>query len=290
MSGVNDAGKSGGSEPCEGSVLPENPRECALVKEGDWIASPNFNERRDGACADLLLLHYTATPTNDYALELLTSPAAGVSSHYLVDGEGRIIQMVSEAKRAWHAGEAEWAGNKDINSCSIGIEIQNQGYALARPPAYGRAQMAAVVRLCEDIVARHKIAPSRVLAHSDVAPHRKQDPGAHFNWRQLFEAGVGIWIEPPAIDPSPVEAGYEGAEMLEPAVASVAEIAAMQEKLAQIGYGIEINGELDQRTLVVVTAFQRHFRPALVSGVPDWQTLAVMDLLLERLELEKAVS
>lgn len=267
MTGVNDAGKSGGSEPCEGSVLPENPRECVLVKEGDWIASPNFNERRDGACADLLLLHYTATPTNDYALELLTSPAAGVSSHYLVDGEGRIIQMVSEAKRAWHAGEAEWAGNKDINSCSIGIEIQNQGYALARPPAYGRAQMAAVVRLCEDIVARHKIAPSRVLAHSDVAPHRKQDPGAHFDWGMLAAHGVGLVVSPTA--------AADGAAV----PLSADEVAGLQAELFEIGYGLEISGEMDERTRLVITAFQRHYRPALVDGIADRSTVEAIGLL-----------
>ena len=104
--------------------------------------------------------------------------------------------MVAEKYRAWHAGVAEWAGETDINSCSIGIEIQNQGYALERVPPYGEAQMAAVTELCADIVERNKIKLHRVLGHSDVAPHRKQDPGAHFDWSLLAKRGVGHWLSP----------------------------------------------------------------------------------------------
>lgn len=263
------------------SLLPIAKDTC-LLKAGDWLPSPNFNERRATIdrhdaddCSvgqvkiDLLLMHYTATPTNAYALELLTSAEAGVSSHYLVDGQGRIIQMVAEGKRAWHAGEGEWAGECDINSCSIGIEIQNQGYALSRVPAYGERQMAAVTELCSDIVHRHKIKPSRVLGHSDVAPHRKQDPGAHFDWERLALVGAGIWLEPPEV------------KMMGNLLALDSnEITTLQAKLSEIGYGIEQTGKWDKRTHLVVTAFQRHYRPLLVDGVVDEQTYLLVDQLL----------
>lgn len=266
------------------SKLPV-PTDTSLLKQGDWIPSPNFNERRatvnlcgapvvQTACVkiDMLLLHYTATPTNEYAIELLTSPEAGVSSHYLVDGRGRIIQMVAEKHRAWHAGVAEWAGERDINSCSIGIEIQNQGYALDRVPPYGVAQMAAVTQLCADIAKRYDIKPCRVLGHSDVAPHRKQDPGAHFNWKQLAEAGAGIWLDP-------CDEQAFNKEVSCPELKS-AELSELQGKLSAIGYGLEVTGEFDQRTSLVITAFQRHYRPQKVDGKLDPQTLELIDELL----------
>lgn len=267
------------------SSLPV-PTDTALLKDGDWVPSVNFNERRPTVdlCGteamqsgfelsptvkiDLLLLHYTATPTNDYALQLLTTPEGGVSSHYLVDGRGRIIQMVAEKHRAWHAGEAEWAGETDINSCSIGIEIQNQGYALQRVPSYGEAQMVAVTELCADIVKRHKIKPHRVLGHSDVAPHRKQDPGAHFDWARLAKKGVGFWLGSDDVVDNKCP-DLEEALLIE-----------LQRKFVAIGYGIEITGELDQRTVQVITAFQRHYRTSKVDGMLDLQTIDHVDQLL----------
>lgn len=249
------------------------PDDSALVKADCWVPSPNFSERRNGARVDLLLMHYTATPTNAYALELLTSKEAGVSSHYLIDGEGRILQLVGERYRAWHAGCSCWAGVEDINSCSIGIEIQNQGAALVRLPAYGRVQMDAVEALTKDIVQRHDIPPCRVLAHSDVAPHRKQDPGAHFNWQRLALVGVGLFVE------ADVEGGYEAASLDKTGLME------FQDKLSAFGYKLDVTGEMDERTTMVVAAFQRHYRPRLVSSVIDKETLVLMDLLLKELAL-----
>lgn len=250
------------------------PNDTALVGADGWVPSCNFEARRGERAVDMLLIHYTATPTNDYALQLLTTPEGGVSSHYLVDGEGGILQLVAEADRAYHAGEALWAGESDVNSCSIGIEIQNQGAALARVPAYGRAQMAAVRALCADIVKRHNIPKSRVLGHSDVAPHRKQDPGAHFDWKGLAADGIGHWVEPKHA-PSDVAAGL-----------GENDIALLQEKLRQIGYGVDVTGVLDGRSVLVITAFQRHYRPALVSGIVDLGTLEAVDLLLDAIDGE----
>lgn len=248
------------------------PLDSDLVQPEDWIPSPNFEPRRGEGGVDMLLLHYTATPTTDYALELLTSASSGVSSHYLIDGEGRIIQMVAEQHRAWHAGEAVWAGASDINSCSIGIEIQNEGAALARLPAYGKRQMQAVIALCRDIIKRHSIPAERVLGHSDVAPHRKQDPGAHFDWQALHAAGVGLFVQAPGLVPGPaleLECG---------------ELLIIQEQLCAIGYGLEASGELDERTRLVIAAFQRHYRPLRVDGALDRQTVQLIAALKAKIK------
>ena len=248
--------------------LPRFPNECALVAPEDWLPSCNFEPRNNDGTIDLLLLHYTATSTTEHALELLTTKEGGVSSHYLIDEDGRILQLVAERERAWHAGEAVWDGEVDVNSCSIGIEIQNQGAALAVLPPYGARQMAAVVALCQDIVARHNIPAHRVLGHSDVAPHRKQDPGAHFDWARLARAGVGLWVEADGFAPGPCLA------------LSYAEMKGFQEKLQTFGYGLQVTGEHDERCRLVVTALQRHFRPERVDGEIDEHTLKVLDLLL----------
>jgi len=157
--------------------------------------SPNHGERKPGCAPDMIVLHYTGMPDADAALERLCAPDSEVSTHYFVYEDGRIIQCVPEARRAWHAGKAGWAGETDINSCSIGIEIANPGHQHGYPE-FPRRQIAAVITLCRGIAARRRILPDRVLAHSDVAPTRKQDPGEKFPWPLLARSGVGLWVDP----------------------------------------------------------------------------------------------
>jgi N-acetylmuramoyl-L-alanine amidase len=152
--------------------------------------SPNHGERRNGRTPDCILLHYTGMPTGEGALARLCDPEAEVSSHYLVFEDGSVLQLVSEARRAWHAGAGRWKDDTDLNSCSIGVEIVNPGHDGALPP-YPKAQIEAVASLCRDIAARHAIAAERILAHSDIAPGRKRDPGEHFPWETLHALGVG---------------------------------------------------------------------------------------------------
>lgn len=159
-----------------------------------WCPSPNFGERK--AAVDMLIMHYTGMNSGEAAVNWLCNVESGVSSHYLVDVDGTITQMVSEGDRAWHAGKSSWDGVEDINSCSIGIEIQNEG-PLGDFPEFPDVQMMAVTELSLDIIARHKIADSRVLGHSDVAPGRKIDPGEKFPWQALAKTGVGCWPHPP---------------------------------------------------------------------------------------------
>jgi len=162
-----------------------------LMKKIKKIPSENFNERAGGKI-DMLILHYTATKDAEQAIEFMTCPKRSVSAHYLIKEDGSIIQMVDEEKRAWHAGVSYWQGERDINSRSIGIEIQNRGHEAGCPP-YPAAQIRAVIALCRDILARRAIPPEHVLGHSDVAPDRKIDPGEHFPWKKLAGKGIGRW-------------------------------------------------------------------------------------------------
>jgi N-acetylmuramoyl-L-alanine amidase len=235
-----------------------------------FVASPNFGERRGRL--NCLILHYTGMPTAQAALDRLTDPASEVSSHYFVWEDGRIDQLVAEEARAWHAGRACWKGESDLNSVSIGIEIVNPGHDGGLPPFPDR-QMAAMAALGRDLVSRWKIPPERVLAHSDVAPGRKRDPGELFPWRRLWEGGVGHWV-----DPVPVsgQALFRHEEDGPP-------VRALQAMLALYGYGIELTGIYDRRTRVVVEAFQRHFRPERADGEVDASTVATLKALIEGL-------
>ena len=227
----------------------------------------------------MLLLHYTDMPTAVAACRWLCDANSKVSCHYLIDEHGGIVQMVDEEKRAWHAGASSWRGAVDINSMSIGIEVHNVGHA-AGYPAFPAAQMQAVLELCLDISKRHTISPERVLAHSDVAPGRKIDPGEKFDWAMLHRAGIGHWVEPAAIG---------GGIFLQEGDRGEA-VTALQAALQLYGYGLEVSGHFDQRTRVVVEAFQRHFRPARVDGVGDQSTIETLFKLANAVPLLNSTS
>jgi N-acetylmuramoyl-L-alanine amidase len=155
-------------------------------------SSPNFGPRRDGLTPALVVLHYTAMPSAEAALDRLCDPEAEVSAHYLVAEDGRTWALVEEDQRAWHAGAGSWAGRGDVNSRSIGIELANAG-PLADFPPFPEPQMAALETLLDGILARWGIRPAGVIAHSDLAPGRKADPGPKFDWRRLARGGRALW-------------------------------------------------------------------------------------------------
>lgn len=232
------------------------------------IASPNHGERVDRAAPDSIILHYTGMPTEEAAISWLCNPESQVSSHYLVRENGDVVQMVPESRRAWHAGKSFWAGATDINSRSIGIEIANAGHPSL--PDYPQKQIEAVAQLCLDCAKRWSITPDRVLAHSDIAPVRKVDPGEHFPWAQLHQMGVGHWVEP-----APLGGGrfFSQGDQGQP-------IEALQSMLSFYGYNIEISGEFNAETVGVVKSFQLHFRQAKVDGVADSSTIDTLHRLL----------
>jgi N-acetylmuramoyl-L-alanine amidase len=232
-------------------------------------ASPNHGERAAGKPVDILLLHYTGMISDERALKWLCDPESGVSSHYFVFEDGRVFQLVEEGRRAWHAGKSFWAGETDINSRSIGIEVANPGHEFGYRP-FPDAQIVAVIALCRDILARNSIPPERVLAHSDVAPMRKDDPGELFPWATLAKAGIGV---------APVAETINGRETLRIGERGPA-VATYRQQLARYGYGIDPGNEFDVLTEAVTKALQRHFRPARVDGAADPETVAVLEALL----------
>jgi len=228
--------------------------------------SPNFNERK--VPPDILVLHYTGMQTGEAALQRLCDAAAEVSSHYLVEEDGRIFRLVAEERRAWHAGVSFWKGETDINGRSIGIEIVNPGHEFGYRP-FPEAQIASVIALISDIRSRWDIEDSRIIGHSDVAPARKDDPGELFPWKQLAEAGHGLWVEPAAAPGDPLSEGAEGAGVF-----------ALQAGLTRLGYDCAPSGTFDGRTTEVIRAFQRHWRQERVDGIADGETRARLIALL----------
>ncbi len=238
----------------------------------DVIPSANYGERNRGRLPDMIVLHYTGMPDVEAAIAKLCTAGTDVSAHYIVLEDGRIVQSVPEAKRAWHAGVSYWAGEEDINSCSIGVEIINRGHDWGYPD-FPLRQIAAVIALCRGIMLRRGIPSHRVLAHSDIAPSRKKDPGEKFPWHSLANSGVGHWVQPaPIVRAETLRLGSISDDVLK-----------LQQAFAKYGYGIPVSGRYDGPTMDVVTAFQRHFRPARVDGIADVSTLSTLHALLTNL-------
>ena len=222
--------------------------------------SPNFDNR---ACAiSHIILHYTDMADCEAALARLCDAAAKVSAHYLIRRDGHIFQLVDEAARAWHAGVSFWQGETDMNSASIGIELDHDGHKDGKMEAFPEAQMAALISLLQEVTARHAIAPQNILGHSDVAPGRKIDPGEAFDWATLSEAGFGLWPDNVPIEDVPSLAlGSEDKA-----------VAPLQKALAAIGYQITADGVFGPQMQAVISAFQRHFRPTKIDGIADAET------------------
>ena len=229
--------------------------------------SPNFEQRLSPP--DLIVLHYTGMATGEAALARLCDPTPPrVSSHYLVEEDGRIFRLVAEERVAWHAGASFWKGRRGLNAVSIGIEIVNPGHEFGYRP-FPAAQIDSLIRLLDDVRSRWDVANGRIVGHSDIAPDRKVDPGELFPWKRLAEAGHGLWAEPSPSPGPPLSEGDEGTGVF-----------ALQAGLTRLGYDSAPSGQFDAATKTVVAAFQRHWRPGRVDGVADGETRARLVALL----------
>lgn len=230
------------------------------------VPSPNFDARRGPP--DMLVLHYTGMQTAEAAIARLCAPEAKVSAHYVVDEDGSILKLVPEERRAWHAGRGVWLGETDCNAASIGIEMVNPGHEFGYRD-FPEVQVDAVISLIADIRTRWTIPDNRIIAHSDLAPDRKQDPGERFPWKRLAGAGHGLWFEPAqeriAALGVPLKVGDEGLGVI-----------VLRAGLHRLGYGLAPGGDFDEATRLTVEAFQRHWRPAQVDGVADGETRATL--------------
>lgn len=229
-------------------------------------ASPNHDQRT--LTVDMLLLHYTGMQTGQAALDRLCDPQWKVSSHYLVEEDGRVFQLVDEARRARHAGVSFWRGETDNNSRSVGIEIVNPGHEWGYR-AFPEAQISAVIELSQAILSRHDIPAGHVVGHSDVAPDRKTDPGELFPWGLLAENGIGI--APPVI--------HEGGRLLISADGESEVAVRAQSLLSQIGYDVPSTGLWDPHSITNMTAFQRHFYPQRLDGLVDEGGLQALEMV-----------
>jgi len=212
--------------------------------------SPNFDARKPVVPLQFIVLHYTGMKSTEEALARLCDPAAKVSAHYVIDEDGRVFQLVDEKYRAWHAGESYWQGIMDINSASIGVELSNPGHEFGYRP-FPPAQIQALKKLIHDIMRRHHLPEGAILAHSDIAPERKEDPGELFPWRELAAEGFGLW-------PIPQEADYAPADEIK-----------IHKLLSSIGYNC--SPENENKALL---AFQRRYYPEKLTGKPDSETVA----------------
>jgi N-acetylmuramoyl-L-alanine amidase len=236
--------------------------------------SPNVNERKDGIAPDAIILHYTGMKTAEGAEDWLCDTRSQVSSHYLVYEDGSVVQMVPEGKRAWHAGVSYWQGETDLNSHSVGIEIANPGHDLGYVD-FPDAQIEAVIHLCRDIMARWNISPRRVLAHSDIAPTRKIDPGEKFPWSTLAREGVAHYLPPaPLREGTSLTRGDAGEDVKK-----------FNEDLRRFGYLLSSTDIYNDDTATVVKAFQRHYRPVLVDGIADYSTIVTLARYLQSYDL-----
>ncbi len=234
-------------------------------------ASPNYDARPPATPIDTLVLHYTGMQTAAAALDRLCDPASRVSSHYVVEEDAAVWALVAENHRAFHAGISSWRGHTALNGRSIGIEIVNPGHEWGYR-AFPPAQIDAVEALCRAVIARHPIPPRNVIAHSDAAPDRKEDPGERFPWAELADRGVGVW---------PI--GVPDLGEARPAI-SAEELRSVRAGLRRIGYLVDAQGGSDPALATVLRAFQRHWRPERVTGLADRGTRARLAALLRQLD------
>lgn len=258
----------GSGTPPPTATRPETGAPATAVRAPNIDRS--YTSQNQDSRALYIVLHYTVLDW-EKSLKVLTT-GGQVSAHYLVrDNPVASYALVDENRRAWHAGASFWAGNTNLNSASIGIEIVNAGY-LDGPGGrvyapFPQAQVDEVIALVRDIQKRHNVRPERIIGHADIAPGRKQDPGPNFPWKQLADAGLIPWPDGPAVLVKTLE--HEVAPR---------DVAWLQERLARIGYNVSRSGQMDVLTREVVSTFQMKYRPRDISGTVDAETAALIEV------------
>jgi N-acetylmuramoyl-L-alanine amidase len=227
------------------------------------IVSPNFSPRHTDTPIDMVIIHYTGMRTANDALKRLCNKETEVSSHYLIDIDGRLDQLVDEKDCAWHAGVSSWHDRTSLNQYSIGIELVNPGHDYGYL-SFPEVQMNTLMELLHQLTSRYTIKHSMILGHSDIAPNRKADPGELFDWRGLAIQGYGLWpnIEVLLTDNVLLFQENTDSELL----------LSLQKKLQSIGYHIPATGIYDKQSFDIITAFKRRYCPEFVDG--HWQALA----------------
>ncbi len=238
----------------------------------------NYSGPRDSRIK-FLILHYTALSLEE-SLKILTQDQ--VSAHYVVPespiGKRPIIyRLVPDHERAWHAGLSAWGGRTNLNDCSIGIEIVNRGYVeepVKQWTPFTPYQVNILISLCQELIKTYGIQPHCILGHSDISPGRKFDPGPLFPWKELAEAGIGLWPDANRIQKKRTES-----------IGSVLEIGSLQKDLKRYGYNLENSGILDEQTCAVIQAFHMHFMGS-DSSEPTQETYMTLSALLDQRHMQ----
>lgn len=237
--------------------------------------TPNQDARPQNTDINTLVIHYTGMRNLEEALARMQDPIWKVSAHWCIGEDGTIYQLVPEKMRAWHAGVSWWRGQKNLNDNSIGIEIVNPGHEFGYRP-FRLPQMNSLINLCKEICRRNPINPRNVVAHSDIAPGRKMDPGELFDWERLAKEGIGLW-------PNSLRENNFGA------ILKINDkgkrVLLFQKMLSQFGYGLYQDGVYGPETKLVVTAFQRHYRQARVDGNLDSGTSIILESLINKVNI-----
>lgn len=231
--------------------------------------SPSYDNR--GEAVSMIVLHYTGMPSTDASLGRLCNSMSQVSCHYLVGETGNVFRLVNEDRRAWHAGEAHWRGETDINARSIGIELQNPGHQ-GGYKNFADPQIHMLIDMLRDILSRYDIPARNIVGHAEIAPMRKDDPGERFPWQRLAESDIGLWHG--------LSTNAGGASVDWSDIAAVTEL---QEKLIALGFDLVPYGTYSTETEAAVKAFQRHWQQGHASGMADQQTVAILDALLDKI-------
>nr|HIL74870.1 N-acetylmuramoyl-L-alanine amidase [Rhodospirillales bacterium] len=220
--------------------------------------SPNYNDRPPGTEIDILVFHYTGMPKPAQALERMCDPDVKVSAHYLIDKDGQLFQLISEEKRAWHAGISSWRNNYNINDRSIGIELANPGHEFGYQK-FPTRQIDTLIEIAKDIIKRHPVPARNIIGHSDIAPARKKDPGEFFDWHKLALKGIGYWPESLKTE-------------------NINQINASNFKLALQKYGYDTTD-----LPATILAFQRHFLPTRCNSQPDQEMFKMLEILISNI-------
>lgn len=219
-----------------------------------FFSSPNYDLRPKGIEIDTIVIHHTEMSSLSLAVSRLCDENSRVSSHYIICKTGKIIQLVKDEYRAWHAGMSFWRNKKQVNDFSIGIELDNNGHEPFPSP-----QMLCLIKLCLHLIASYPIVKRNIIGHSDIAPARKADPSHLFDWGYLAENGIGLF--PRKKGSNTVLYKYQDKS---------ANFADVQYKLRAYGYDIKITSEFDDQSKDVVLAFKRHFcRESYLLGTQD---------------------
>jgi len=241
------------------------------MKNISFQKSSNFNQRPQDAEIDMILVHYTGMRSEGESIKILLDPNSKVSAHYLICESGKVIQMIDDELRAWHAGLSEWRGQKNVNDFSIGIELSNPGHEHGYRD-FTKSQINSFIELTTGLKEKYNIKNHRILGHSDVSPDRKMDPGEKFDWKFLASHQIGLWLKEEEKNSELVNGFKEDNSFVTLPVRTA------QENLKEIGYSVNVNGLFDEVTKKVVIAFQRHFCPENLSGILDKETFSLIAL------------